>query len=147
MSWGFSLERRNLHVYMVVAGMCLLLQNCKGRGLIPHTHTHIQAKTTHTWIYDSTVMLVSYNYSSTLCIISCTKLITYNVEVIPETRWVVPLSSTMPLTSLKTTLWPVCRPCGWLSMQVTTPGLSWRIKRRCIFGGLGGQTLFLGHVF
>lgn len=42
---------------------------------------------------------------------------------IPETCREVPLSSTIPLTSLKMTLWPVWRPCGWLSIQVTTPGL------------------------
>lgn len=48
---------------------------------------------------------------------------------IPETCREVPLSSTIPLTSLKMTLWPVWRPCGWLSMQVTTPGLPCKDKR------------------
>lgn len=50
-------------------------------------------------------------------------------NTIPETDCTVPLTSAIPLTSLKTTLWPVWRPCGWFSRQVTTPGLSWQVKR------------------
>lgn len=51
---------------------------------------------------------------------------------IPETCREVPLSSTIPLTSLKMTLWPVWRPCGWLSMQVTTPGLPCKDKTETV---------------
>lgn len=76
------------------------------------------------------------------------ELIIVNVEIIPETGREVALTSTMPLTSLKTTLWPVCRPCGWLSMQVTTPGLSWRVQIqkeiKCFFGE---DTVFCGLIF
>lgn len=63
-------------------------------------------------------------------------------EMIPAIGRAVPFTSTMPLTSLKTTLWPVWRPCGWLSMQVTTPRSPWRVhvgKKRikCVSCQLG----------